>query len=157
MFRTAKVLLTAAALTATLPAVAQDVDPAIAGAIKARQAHMQLLAFNLGTIGAMAQGKAEYNAEAAQAAADNIVALTTIHQAAYWPEGSDSVSVASSNALPALWADFPGVMAKGTAMSEAAVAMQAAAGTDLASLQGAMGALGASCGGCHEAFRKPRQ
>ena len=131
------------------------IDPAIAGAIKARQAHMQILAFNMGQLGAMAQEKMPYDAATAQVAADNIVAMTAVKQNAYWPVGSDSESVEGSRALPALWSDMDGVMAKAAAFGEAAAAMQAAAGTDLASLQGAMGALGGGCGGCHEAYRMP--
>lgn len=116
---------------------------------------MQILAFNMGQLGAMAQEKMPYDAAVAQVAADNIVAMTTVKQNAYWPMGSDSDSVEGSRALPALWSDMDGVMAKAAAFGEAAVAMQAAAGTDLASLQGAMGALGGGCGGCHEAYRMP--
>ena len=58
-------LALAAATTTTL--AESHVDPAIAGAIKARQAHMQLYAFNLGTLGGMAQGKIDYDADAASA------------------------------------------------------------------------------------------
>ena len=41
------------------------------------------------------------------------------------------------------------------AFTAAAEAMSAAAGTDLASLQGAMEGLGGACGACHKAFRVP--
>lgn len=47
------------------------------------------------------------------------------------------------------------VMMRGMALRTAAEDMMNAAGTDLASLQGAIGALGASCGGCHRAYRQP--
>ncbi len=126
---------------------------AIQGAIKALQATMQLYAFNLGILGAMAKGDAEYNADAATAAAGNLVKLSTQNQMAYWPKGSDNASAEGTKALPAIWEDMEGIVKASAAMSDAAMAMESAAGTDLASLQGAMGALGGACGGCHKAYR----
>jgi len=82
---------------------ASHIDPAVAGAIKARQAHMQLYAHNIGVLGAMAQDKAPYDAEAASAAASNIVALSQLSQRTYWPEGSDNTAIESTKALPAIW------------------------------------------------------
>lgn len=143
----------AVAATAVTPVVAQD---ALEGAVKARQSHMQLMAFNLGTLGNMARGRADYDAAAAQAAADNLVVLSQMNQMPYWPVGSDSDAMEISAALPAIWEDFAGVGAAGADYAAAAAAMQAAAGEGLESLQGAMGALGASCGGCHQSYRKPR-
>jgi cytochrome c556 len=137
------------ALVATL-AVAQQ-DP-IGAAVKARQAHMDLYAFNVGQLGAMAQGAVAYDAGLAQAAADNLVALTGVNQMAYWPVGSEAGVFEGSRAKAELWSSMDDVMAKSGAMAEAALAMQAAAGS-LEGLQGAMGALGGSCGGCHEAYR----
>ncbi len=124
-------------------------------AIKARKALMQLRAFNIGQLGAMAKGAVDYNAEAAQAAADNLVATTTINQMAMWPQGTDNVAMAGkTGALPELWATFPAVFEKDKAFVEAATAMAAVAGTDLASLQGAMGTLGGGCGGCHKLYKQ---
>ena len=87
----------------TAPALADGhANKAIENAIKARQAQMQLYAFNLGQLGAMAKGDMEYNAEAAGAAASNLAALTKLNQMALWPQGSDSDSVEASRALPAI-------------------------------------------------------
>lgn len=146
--------LAGAALTATMVTAASHApDPS--PAIKARQAQMQLYAFNLGTLGAMAQEKMPYDAAVASVAAKNLAALAHLDQSMMWPAGSDSDSVEGSRALPDIWANFPDVSAKGQAMKDAADAMVAAAGTDLASLQAAMGPLGASCGGCHKPYRVP--
>ena len=124
-------------------------------AIKARKAQMQLYAFNIGKLGAMAKGEAEYNADAAQAAADNIATMTGINGMAMWPQGSDNGAQQGTRALPAMWANFPDVGTKAQALKDAAAAMQAAAGTDLGALQGAMSALGGACGACHKAYRQP--
>ena len=129
---------------------AQDANPAV----KARQSLMQLYAYNLGTLGAMAQEKAPYDAEAAQAAAGNLATLTTLNVGSMWPAGTDASSIEGTRALPALWENMDDVGARGAALREAAAAMAAAAGTDLASLQAAMGPLGGACGGCHETYRQ---
>ena len=151
--RSALILATALGLGLSGMAVAQNVD----GAIKARQSHMGLYAFNLGPLGAMARGDMPYDAAVASAAAANLAALTSMDQMRYWPEGSDSESNAASKTLPALWQNIPDVMTKAVALNEAVSALNAAAGTDLASLQGAMGAVGGACGACHQAYRVPQQ
>lgn len=125
-------------------------------AVKARNSLMALYGFNIAQLGAMAKGQVEYDAESAQAAADNMVMLTQLDQSAMWPAGTDSASVAGSRALPAVWENFPDVFAKGQALGEAAVVMQAAAGKDLDSLRGAMVDLGSACSACHKAYRAPK-
>ncbi len=124
-------------------------------AVKARTSIMKLYAFNLETLGGMIKGEVEYDAEAATRAANNIVVLTQIDQSAMWPAGSDNASDPATRALPAIWENFPDVGAKGQAMAEAAVAMQAAAGQDVEAVKAAMGQLGGACTACHKAYRAP--
>lgn len=144
-----------AALITTTPASA---DGHLEGAIKARKAVMQLYAYSLGALGGMAKGKVEYNAEAAQAAADNLVKAASINQSSMWPEGSDSTAMPDmTRAKVEIWKTYPEVAEKGKALVVAADAMAAAAGKDLASLQGAIGAVGGSCGGCHKPFRAEKK
>ncbi|OZB14772.1 MAG: hypothetical protein B7X55_10720 [Rhodobacterales bacterium 34-62-10] len=128
---------------------------ALADATKARQAQMQLYAFNLGLLGGMAKGEVPYDAAAATAAAGNLSSLAQLDQSRLWPEGSDEMGVDGSKALAAVWENLPDVMAKGADLVTAAAAMEVAAGTDLASLQASMGALGGACGACHKAYRVP--
>ena len=149
-------LLAAAGVAATLTFGTAIAEEKAHPAVTARVSLMNLYANNLGALGAMAKGNVEYNAEAASAAANNLALLVQLDQSALWPQGTDSESISGTRALPALWANFPDVMAKGKAMADAVTAMQAAAGTDLASLQGAMGALGGSCSACHKAYRAPK-
>lgn len=131
---------------------AQDVE----GAVKARQGLMQVYAHYLGTLGAMAKGEVDYNAEAAGAAAASLAALTNLDQSNLWPQGSDNEALGDkTRALPALWTTWPAVAESGKAYRDAVAAMADAAGTDLASLQGAMKDLGGSCGGCHKLYRQP--
>ena len=124
-------------------------------AVKARQAQMQLYAFNLGTLGAMAQEKVAYDADAAAMAAKNVAAIADLEAAPMCPAGTGADGVAGPRALPDIWSNFPDVAQKAQAMQAAADAMVAAASVDLASLQGAMGALGGACGACHKAYRVP--
>ena len=62
----------------------------------------------------------------------------------------------NTRALPAIWGADSNAQKLGMDLADAAVSMQAVAGTDLASLQGAMKAVGDSCSACHEDYRKPR-
>lgn len=151
MTRAARLAL--AATVAALFAGGATAQSAVDAAVKARKAHMQLYAFNLAPLGAMAKGEVDYSAEVAQTHANNLAALATVSMAGYWPEGSAQGEVEGSRALPDLWMAGDDVMAKAVALNEAIAAMQAAAGTDLAALQGAMGPLGKACGDCHESYR----
>lgn len=129
-------------------------DGHIEGAVKARQALMKLYSHNLGQLGAMAKTTVPYDAEAASKAAANLVALTSVDQSTLWPQGSDNASIKDTRALPEIWSKYPEVVTKATALNEAVAALNAAAGTDLASLQAAMAGVGDACGACHKAYRQ---
>lgn len=125
-------------------------------AVKARQASMQLYAHYLGALGAMAKGKVEYNAEAADAAAKSLHAVVGLDKSAMWPRGTDNESLpGQTGALPSIWTTYPAVAEKGKALADASANMAQAAGQGLDSLRGAMGAVGGACGACHKAFRAP--
>ena len=126
------------------------------GAVKARQAYMQLNGFYMGQLAAVAKGQVPYDAAQATGIANSLMALATMDVGAMWPPGSgnDNPALAGkTRALPEIWTTFPAVVEKADALSKALEAMVVAAGTDLASLQGAFGAVGAGCGGCHRSFR----
>lgn len=143
-------LATAAALALPGLATAQEVDPNV----HARQSLMDLYAYNLGVLGGMAQGRMEYDSELAAEAAESLHYLTMSVTERMWPEGSDNASMQGTRALPAIWTDGEGFEEREDALIAAAEAMSTAAGTDLASLQGAMGALGQACGACHQTYRQ---
>lgn len=121
--------------------------------ITARQGIMAYLAMNVGTLGGMAQGKVAYDATAAKTAADNIAAAASLDMSMLWPKGSDDESNMSSKSLAKIWAEGSTFGDKMQALKTAAVAMQTAAGTDLAALQGAMKDLGGACAACHKEYR----
>jgi len=132
-------------------AFAQDVNPAV----KARQAQMDLFAFEAGYLGAMSQGKVPYDAEAAQKAAQSLLDLSKVDQSRYWVKGTDSDSIKGTRALPAIM-DNPDDVAKHLAqLSEAATALVAVAGNGQDALGGAIKPVFGACGGCHKSYRVP--
>ena len=124
-------------------------------AIEARESLMHLYGFHLGTLGGMARGNMDYDADTAQLAADNLAALAALDQSQMWPEGSDQMSTDDTRALPAIWEDRADFDAKAEALTQATASLAEVAGTDLAALQGAMGGVGEACGACHKAYRAP--
>jgi cytochrome c556 len=136
---------------------ASHVDPAIATAMEARETHMKALGAQVGILGNMAQEKAPYDATAAAAAATTLAGLAAEDLAVYFPEGSDSVSVEGSRALPIIWENAEDFKAKEEALTTATAALVLVAGTDLDSLKAGFGPVGAACGACHETYRAPKQ
>lgn len=147
--------LIVAGVIATGATAQDDIDPALAKAINARQAHMQLNSFNLGLLGAMAKGEIDYDAEAAQAAADNLAALSLMDETRYWLEGTEMETLGKekTEALKAIWSDDSEIGDRQDRLAGAASDMADAAGGGLDSLRGAMAPLGKACGACHEDYR----
>lgn len=127
-------------------------------AVKARKSLMNLYGHYIGTLGAMAKGEADYDAEKAAGAANSLNVLANdLDQSAMWPQGSSNAELGEeTRALPVIWSTYPAIMEKSKAMNEATATMAQAAGTDLASLQGAMKSLGESCGACHKEYRQSK-
>ncbi|WP_373356724.1 cytochrome c [Pseudoroseicyclus sp. CXY001] len=148
--------LAAIALALTLPAaplLAQGMDPA-AAAINARQSHMVLQQTFLMPLGGMAQGQIEYDAETAAAAAANLAAVSSVDPRFYFPEGTSSADMEGTKALPAIWENPEGFAEAWAALATASTALAEVAGDGPEALQGAFGAVGAACGGCHRSFRQ---
>ncbi|MFW5642042.1 MAG: c-type cytochrome [Roseicyclus sp.] len=146
-------LLTASAIgvSAIAPmAVAQDDLPF---PVQARQGQFTMMGLNIGVLVGMARGERDYDAAAAQAAADNLVAISTIDQSFHWPEGTDNASLSGTRALPAIWEDLPDVNAKWEAFGAAAEGLADVAGDGLEPMQAAIGPLGATCSDCHDSYR----
>lgn len=140
-----------AAAAAVTAAHAQR-DP-LAAAINARQGIMQVQSFHLGILANMVRGNAPYEAEAAQQAADALAATSMIALQPVWPQGTSHEDYESTRALTAVWDDWEGFEAAWTDYVAAANAMQDVAGDGLEAIQAQMGALGGTCGACHEDYR----
>ncbi|MBR9840756.1 c-type cytochrome [Salipiger thiooxidans] len=140
------------AICAAGAAAAQDAT----AQLKARQGQFRILAINLGILGDMAQGKTEYDAEAAQAAADSLVGVSMVNQAPLWPEGSSEMDIDNTRAKAEIWDNFDDFASKWGALGEAAASMQTVAGNGAEALGPAMGGLGGACKACHDTYRAPQ-
>ena len=149
-------LVLAGALSSTTLADGHE-NKAAKAAVKARQATMDLYVFNLGILGAMAKGAVDYDADAAKAAAGNLAVLSSMNQMAIWPPGSDTDTLGDvTRALPAIWAADSRAFEAGMALATSAAALSNVAGDGLDALRGGIGAVGKSCGGCHDTYRQPK-
>ncbi len=124
-----------------------------ADAVKVRQAHMTLSAANFGVLAGMARGRMDYDAGAAQTAADNLAAITNLDQGGYWPEGSAMGEVDGTKALAAIWENPEEFAGHRSDLAAATIALAAVAGDGLEAMQAGVGPVGASCGACHESFQ----
>jgi cytochrome c556 len=131
------------------PVVAQDAD----AAIKARQGQFRIMALNLATLGAIAKGETEYDAEVAQTAAANLVTISQIDQRLNWPKDSSQMDTANTRAEVEIWDNYDDFIAKWEEFGGAALAMQEAAGNGVDDIRAAMGTLGGTCKACHERYR----
>lgn len=139
-------VLAATALAITTAGAAAD-------AIEQRKANMKERGGIMRTLGPIMQGRADFDAgtvaealaklEANAAAGSDIDAL--------WPQGSDA---GDTKAGSAIWTDFDGYKAANAKYDEAVAAAVAAQPQDLAAFQAAFGPVAASCGACHETYRK---
>lgn len=155
-----KMLKTAILATATLGFVAAPVlaDKAAEKAVGARKAQMQLYAFNISQLGAMAKGAVEYNAEAAKAAAENLAALAALNGGPMWMQGTDSTAMPGvSRAKLETWTTYPKASNIGKALAEDSAKLAAVAGNGLDALRGGIGPVGKSCKACHEGYREEKK
>lgn len=132
-------------------AIAQDMPKEV----KARQGQFQILALNLGVLGGIAKGQIEYSAEAASAAADSIAGVAMVHQATLFPEGTDSMSLDGTRAMPAIWENMDDFASKWSDLGTAAAEMQTAAATGKDAIGPALGKIGGACKACHDTYRAP--
>jgi len=150
--RTALLGVAAAAIAGSVAFAAGHAN--VEGAVKARQGHMQGYAFNLGVLGKMAKGEVDYDAEAAQRAADTLLALASINTQDYWAPGSAAGEAEGSRTLAAMWDNIPDAIAKSGDLQKAAMTMAESAGS-IDGVRAAIGAVGGSCSACHKAYRQP--
>ena len=137
------------ALAFALPAQAQFAKPE--DAVKYRKAGFTLMASHFGRLGAMASGKAPFDAKAAAENADLVAALAKLPWAAFG-EGTDK---GETRAKPEIWRES-------AKFKEAADKMQAEVGKlqvaakagNVDALKAAFGPAAASCKACHDNFRK---
>ena len=123
--------------------------------IKARQAEMKGNGKAIGALVAIMKGEAPYDAAVVKASLDAMAAGDAAAGAANaWDASSVDGATVETWAKPEIWAEGSDIGAKYQAWVDARTAL--AATTDEAGFKAAFPALGASCGGCHESFRRPK-
>ena len=120
-------------------------------AIKYRQSVFTVMANHLGRVGAMAQGRAPFDAKAAADNAAIVVTMSKLPFAAF-VEGSDKG--APTRAKPEVWKDSAKVKDLAAKMQAEAEKFEAAAKTgNLDNIKTALGDLGKACKACHDDYR----
>ena len=132
-----------------LPAAAQFAKPE--DAIKYRKASFTVMGAHFGRVGAMAAGRAPYDAKAAAENADIAAAMSKLPWAAF-PEGSDK---GDTRAKPEIWKDSAKYKEAADKMQAEIVKLNTAAKAgNIDALKVAFGPAAASCKACHDNFRK---
>ena len=149
MKKLAAFIVTAAAAVLSAPASAQFAKAE--DAIKYRQSAFFVMGQHFGRIGAMANGKAPFNAKAAQESADIVAVMSKLPWEAFGP-GTDKG--APTKALPEVWTEQAKFKDHADKLQAETVKLAAATKTgSLDNLKTAFGATASSCKACHDNFR----
>jgi len=145
----APLALALAASTLSAPAMAQFQKPE--DAVNYRKAAFTVMAAHFGRIGAMASGKAPFDAKLA---ADNAAIVESMSKLPWagFVAGSDK---GDTRALPDIWTEQAQFKEGADKMQAEASKLAAAAKTgNLDSVKTAFGAVGQTCKACHDNYRK---
>ncbi|MGD9952927.1 MAG: cytochrome c [Burkholderiales bacterium] len=118
--------------------------------VKQRQAAMTLMGKYFGPMAAMAQGKVAFNASVVQRNAGFLDNLSRMP----WDGFDASTRGVKSRALPAVFENGAGFKQAASRLeNEAAKLASVSRSGDEAAVKAQIGAVGKSCGGCHDDFR----
>lgn len=139
----------AASLLLALPASAQFQKPE--QAVKYRKSAFTVMASHVGRLGAMVEGKVPFDAKAAAANADLIVALGALP----WSAFGEGTNVGNSDAKPEVWSQADKFKAASQKFQEEAAKLQVAAKSgNLDQIKAAFGDTRKTCKACHDNFKK---
>jgi len=142
-------MATLVALTLSLPAHAQFAKPE--DAVKYRKASFTVMGAHFGRLGAMASGRAPYEAKAAAENAEIVASLSKLPWAAFG-EGTDK---GDTRAKPEIWKEAAKYKEASDKMQlEIAKLNTAAKAGNVDALKAAFGPAAATCKACHDNFRK---
>jgi hypothetical protein len=137
------------ALALTLPAHAQFAKPE--DAVKYRKASFTVMGAHFGRLGAMASGRAPYEAKAAAENAEIVASLSKLPWAAFG-EGTDK---GDTRGKPEIWKEAAKYKEASDKMQlEIAKLNTAAKAGNVDALKAAFGPAAATCKACHDNFRK---
>lgn len=149
MKQTLITLAALAGLASALPAAAQFQKPE--DAVKYRKAAFTVMATHFGRIGAMAQGRVPFDAAAAAANADIVVAMSKLPYAGF-VEGTAGTEKGQPNTK--VWTERAKFDEGAKKMQDEVIKLAAAAkANNLDQLKAAFGSAAGSCKACHDNFR----
>ena len=141
-------VLAAAAVVFATPAAAQFQKPE--DALKYRQSALTVMANHFGRIGAMVNGRAPFDAKAAQDSAHVVATLSSLP----WAGFAANTESIKSRAKPEIWKDAAKFKESSDKLVTETAKLEAAAKTgNLDTIKVAFGAVGGSCKACHDVFR----
>ncbi|MDP2081848.1 MAG: cytochrome c [Pseudotabrizicola sp.] len=114
--------------------------------VKARMDLMGTIGMNVKVLGDMATDKVAFDAAAALAAQEALVAASADIAAKFEPQATDPVA----EAKPEIWTNWDDFVAKAGALNAAATSLDPAS---LDSVKAGMGAVGGTCRDCHSTYR----
>lgn len=135
--------------TLSAPAFAQFQKPE--DAVKYRKAALTVMANHFSRIGAMANGRAPFDAKVAAESAAIVETMSKLP----WEGFVAGTDKGDTSALPAVWAEQAKFKEGADKLQTATAQLAAAAKTgNLDSVKTAFGATAQTCKACHDAFRK---
>ena len=141
--------LSIAAATLALPAMAQFKNAE--DAVKYRKAAFTVMGNHFARLGAMASGKAPFDAKVAAENAAIVDTMAKLPWAGFVP-GSDK---GDTRALPEVWTEAAAFKSAADKMQSEVAKLNAAAKTgNLDAVKTAFGAAGQTCKACHDDYRK---
>ena len=149
MKKLAAFIVTAAAAVLSAPASAQFAKAE--DAIKYRQSAFFVMGQHFGRLGAMANGRAPFDAKVAQENADIVAQMAKLPWAGF---GAGTDKGAPTKALPEIWTEQAKFKEHSEKLEAETVKLAAAAKTgNLDNLKTAFGATAGTCKACHDSFR----
>jgi cytochrome c556 len=149
MKRLTLVALAAAGIATALPAAAQFAKPE--DAVKYRKAAFTVMAAHFGRVGALVNGRAPFDAAAAQQNMEVATMMSKLPFTAFGP-GTDT---GDTRAKPNIWSDNAKFVAASNKMVEEMAKLNTAAKSgNLDQIKAAFGPVGGTCKACHDDFRK---
>jgi cytochrome c556 len=119
--------------------------------VKQRQSAMTMIGKYFGPLGGMAQGKVPYNAEVVQRNAGYLEVLSKMPWDGFDPSTKDE----KTRALPEVYTNQAKFKEAAERMqSEVAKLVQVSKSGDEGAVKAQLGAVGKSCGNCHDNFRQ---
>ncbi|MCU7811136.1 MAG: cytochrome c [Candidatus Thiodiazotropha sp. (ex Notomyrtea botanica)] len=120
-------------------------------ALEYRQGVMNVLGWNMKSMGNMMKGKQPYDAEAFAVHAGDLAKAATLDVLPGFPEDSDE---GETDARAEIWLDFDDFKQKLEDLRHASQALsEAAVGGDKAAMGDALGKTGKACKACHDGYK----